>query len=113
MTEEQESRLVSAFEGIAIALHALSEQARRAGLVYWPAQREQREAILTHVETDDEREIKMQGARRRSIAEVIDPNAVEEEEDDYAVGARSRQWLKDHPPTKPETKPTPSGDELA
>lgn len=105
--EEQEERLVIALERIASAFEGVCEEAKRAGVKFWPQQKEQREAVLTRVETDDEREKKMQGARRRTIDEIVDPN-VEEAEEEY-VGARTRQWLQEHPPKK---APTPSGDEL-
>lgn len=108
MTEEQEERLVSAYEGIGKALAGLHEEAKRAGEKLWPDQKPQRETIVTRVETDDERELKLQGVRRRTVAEVIDPNA-EEDEDEY-VGARTKQWLKDHP--QENKAPSPSGEEL-
>jgi hypothetical protein len=106
MTEEQEERLVAACEEIGKALSGLREEAKRAGARYWPQQREQRETVLTRVETDEEREKKMQGARWRLFSEILDPNAVEEEEDE-SVGARSHQWLKEHPPEKPKTPEAP------
>ena len=99
MTEFQEERLIAAYERIGNALFGLYEEAKKAGARYWPQQREQRESIVTRVETDEEREKKIQGARRRLISEVLDPNAVEEE-DEYTIGARTRKWLKDHPPEK-------------
>lgn len=108
MIEELSERLVLAFERIAIAMEGIRDEAKRAGAIYWPQKQVQKEAIVTRVEAEDDREKKMQGARRRTIDEIIDPNVVEAE-DEY-VGARTKQWLKDHPQEK--KAPTPSGEEL-
>jgi hypothetical protein len=106
MTEDREDqfneRLLVSLERIASAFEGLHEEAKRAGAFYWPQKQVQKEAIVTRVETDDERELKMQGARRRTIEEVVDPN-VEESEDEY-VGARTKQWLRDHPVGKIKTE---------
>jgi hypothetical protein len=106
--EEQEERILLALERIACAFEGLRDEAKRAGVFYWPQKQVQKESIVSRVETDGERELKMQGARRRTIDEIVDPN-VEESEDEY-VGERTRQWLKDHPQEK--KAPTPSGEEL-
>lgn len=109
MTEqEQEERLLLALERIACAFEGLRDEAKRAGAVYWPQKQVQKEAIVTRVEEEGERERKLQGARRRTIEEIVDPN-VEESEDEY-VGERTRQWIKDHPHEK--KAPSPSGEEL-
>jgi hypothetical protein len=100
MQEALNERLVIAYERIAIALEGLRDEAKKAGGRYWPPQQPQKEAILTRMETDKERELKNQGARLRTVAEVIDPNAKEEELEDEYIGARTRQWMKEHPPEK-------------
>src|ERR1700677_2485075 len=95
--EELNERFVAAWEGIAKALEGLHDEAKRAGNRYWPCQREQREAIISRVETDEEREKKLQGAWRRTAEEITDPDA---EEGDEVIGERPRQWLRDNPPEK-------------
>lgn len=98
MTEEQNERLVLAFERIASSLEGMHEEAKQAGSRYWPNPKQQREAIVSRVEPDDERARRMQGARRRTIEEVINPDA-EENEEEYTeiIGERTRMWLRDHP----------------
>jgi hypothetical protein len=108
MNETLNERIVIAYERIALALEGLRDEAKKAGAIYWPLPKEQREAVLTRVETDQERELRMQGARRRTIEEVVDPN-VEEPEEEY-IGPRTRQWMKDNPNER--KVPTPSGEEL-
>jgi hypothetical protein len=94
MNEDIEEKLVTAFERIATALEGLNESTRRAGTRYWPEPREQRETKLTRVESEEERERKNQGARRRTIQEIVDPD-IEEDDDEY-IGERTRQYLRDH-----------------
>jgi hypothetical protein len=102
MTEDQEERFVVSFEKIAKALEGIHEEAKRAGSKYWPHPREQRQSVLTRVGEDKERELRLQGARRRTIEEVIDPNI--EEVPDEEIGERTRQWLRDHPQERKEAK---------
>jgi hypothetical protein len=94
--EELIERLVIAHERLAFAMESMRDELRRAGTRYWPQPREQREAVVTKVETDAERERKMQGAKRRTITDALDPN-FDEEESDEIIGERTRQWLRDHP----------------
>ena len=104
MREDQEERIVVSFEKIAVALEGLHDEAKRAGLRFWPQQREQREAIVTRVESDRDRELRLQGARRRSISEITDPVAEEQEEDYEIIGERTRQYLRDHPEERKKTE---------
>jgi hypothetical protein len=83
------ARIASAFEGI-------YNEIRRAGIRYWPSAKEQKQAVLSRVESDDERARRSQGARLRTVAEVIDPTIDDEIPDDF-LGERTRQWLRDHP----------------
>ena len=75
MSSEQKDPLVLAFERIANALEGLHEEAKRAGIRFWPGPKEQKQAVVSKVESDDERAKRNQGARKRTIADVIDPNA--------------------------------------
>jgi hypothetical protein len=74
---DQEERLLLALERIACAFEGLRDEAKRAGAVYWPQKQVQKEAIVSRVETNEDRELKMQGARRRTINEIIDPDVEE------------------------------------
>lgn len=94
MTEDQEERLTCAFSEIAIALKELSDQAKKAGQRYWPEPKEQREAVVSVVETPEERELRRQSGWIRDAKDIIDPTAEEPEE---YIGARTAQWIRDHP----------------
>jgi len=96
MNQEQDERLVVSFEQIAEGLKGIHEELKRAGIRYWPSAKEQKQAVLSRVESDDDRARRNQGARLRTIAEVIDPTIDDEIPDDF-VGERTRQWLRDHP----------------
>ena len=111
MDEQQEERLVIAYEKIAVALGGIHDEVSRAGLRFWPQQREQREAIVTRVESDRDRELRLQGVRRRNISEITDPVAEEQEEDYEVIGERTRQWLRDHPEEKKRAKVNDAGAE--
>jgi hypothetical protein len=109
MREELVERLVISFERLALAVEGLRDEAKKAGLKYWPPQKEQREPILTRNEGDKEKEVRNQGARMRTVQDAVDPEKDDDlEEED--IGPRARQWMKDHPQEK--KVPTPSGDEL-
>jgi hypothetical protein len=121
MKEEQFESIVLSFQSIASALEGLHEELKRAGIRYWPQPREQKEAKLTRVESEDDRSRRSQGARLRTVAEVIDPTIDDEIPDDF-LGERTRQWLRDHPQearkdasaeTAPGGKPDGAGVEAA
>ena len=95
MSSEQKDPLVLAFERIANALEGLHEEAKRAGIRFWPGPKEQKQAVVSKVESDDERAKRNQGARKRTIADVIDPNAEDEDTEEF-IGERTRRWLRDH-----------------
>lgn len=95
MSSEQEDPLVLAFERIANALEGLHEEAKRAGIRFWPGPKEQKQAVVSKVESDDERAKRNQGARKRTIADAIDPNAEDEDTEEF-IGERTRRWLRDH-----------------
>ena len=107
-SEECFERLVMAHERLALAIESFVDEVRRAGMRYWPLPSQQREAVVSRVESEEERELRMQGARRRTVNEVVDPT-VEEVPDEF-IGERTRQWLRDHP--KEVKKSIPSGEDL-
>jgi hypothetical protein len=97
MNEFQEERLVVCFEKIADALGGIHEEVRKAGLRYWPEPGKQREAVVSHVPTEEDKIKERQGIQNESLPieewlNLGDPEGV--------VGERSRQWRKDHPPEK-------------
>ena len=95
MTKDQNDRLVVGFERIASALEGLHEEIRKAGKRYWPEPGQQREVIVSRVQTEEDRIRERQGASLST--EQWLRNLPEPEEDPRIVGERSRQWLKDHP----------------
>ena len=108
MDEDQSERFVQAFERIASALEGIYGEAKQAGTRHWPEQRIQREAVVSRVESDEQRELKQQGARRRTVQEVIDPEAQEQEEEyGEIIGERERQWRRDHTETPKERNAGP------
>lgn len=98
MDDQLLERLVLSFESIAESLKAIHEETKQAGARYWRSPKQQKEAIVSRVEPEDERAKRMQGARRRTIEEIVDPNAEEDEEEyNEIIGERTRQWYRDHP----------------
>jgi hypothetical protein len=106
--EELTERFVRAHERLADAIEGIFSEARSAGVRYWPMPSKQKEAVLSRVESDEERDTRLQGARHRTVQEALDPT-IDEVPDEY-IGERTRQWLRDHP--KEAKKPTLSGEEL-
>jgi hypothetical protein len=111
VTEDQIERLVLSFGKIASALEGLHEEVKKAGTRYWPERKEQREAILTRVQTEEDKIKKIQGIADESISitqwlDIGDP----EGEDEGIVGERSRQWRIDHPKEKAKTSDASSKD---
>jgi hypothetical protein len=95
MKDDEFERLVVSFESIAESLKGLHEEAKRAGIRFWPGPKEQKQAVVSKVESDDERAKRNQGARKRTIADAIDPNAEDEDTEEF-IGERTRRWLRDH-----------------
>lgn len=95
MTKEQDERLVVSFEKIAKALGGLNEQARRAGKRYWPEPREQKEAVVSRVPTEEDKIKERQGSGNNVPIEqwLTDLGPPE---DDEPIGERTRQWIEDH-----------------
>jgi hypothetical protein len=112
MTKEQNDRLVLAFVDIAAALKGLHEEIARAGKRYWPEPGQQREPVLSRVETEEDRARKSLGLADESvdINKWISPDWLDELEDE-PIGERTAQWLRDHPPE--ETKVVNAGAKIA
>ena len=99
MTKDQNERLVVAWERIGIALEGLHEEVSKAGKRYWPEPGQQRESVLTRVETEEDRAKKRLGIADESIPinEWLD---LGDPESDAYIGERTAQWIKDHAPEK-------------
>jgi hypothetical protein len=113
MTKEQNERLVVSFELIAKSLEGLHEEIKQAGTRYWPRPGQQKEAVLSHVPTEEDRIKERQGSGddrpiKEWLSELGDP-----EGDAGIVGERSRQWKIDHPETSPKTKIVNASPEVA
>jgi hypothetical protein len=88
-------RLVVAFESIGESLKGLNESVKRAGNRYWPEPRGPREAILSRVETDEDRAKKALGDTDQPINEWL-TDLGDPEEGDHTFD-RTRQYIRDHP----------------
>lgn len=91
MTKDQEERLVSAWEGIAKGLGDLNEAARSAISKQWPDPREKREAVVTKLETPEEKRKRETGNTTGPIQEWLGEFDSEEE-----IGPRTRAWDEAH-----------------
>jgi hypothetical protein len=110
--QELNEKLVSAIEGIAKALGGLHEEAKQAGKRYWPEPREQREAVLSRVPTEEDRIKERQGAGanvpiEQWLTELGDPEGADSE----YIGEREREWRRTHPEEeKKEQEPNASAE---
>ncbi len=98
MTEDREERLVVSFEKIANALGGLHEEVRKAGKQYWPEPRQQKEAVLSRVPTEEDRIRERQGIDDGMPIDEWLSALGDPEGEAGIVGERSRQWIVDHPP---------------
>lgn len=110
MTKEQNDRLVVAWELIAKSLEGLHEEVKRAGKRYWPEPGQQRESVLTRVETEEDRAKKNLGLADESISinEWLD---IGDPESESYIGERTAQWLRDHHKESKEAKVVDAGPE--
>lgn len=109
MNEGQQERLVLAWERLAVALGDLRDEARKAGERFWPQPKPQREVVVSRVENEEDRANKALGIDdSKTIEQWLDIGPTEE--DDGAIGERTREWLRTHPPVTEETKKTEVGD---
>lgn len=108
MNNEQEERLVAAWEGVARGLGALNETARIAISKQWPKARKQREAVVSKLPTAEEKRQQETGNSTGSIDEWINEFDPEEE-----IGPREREFIarqgKPAPNSKASSKAGGSG----
>jgi hypothetical protein len=110
MNKDQNDRLVVAWELIAKSLGGIHEEISRAGKRFWPEPGQQKEAVLTRVETEEDRAKKRLGLADESIPinEWLD---LGDPESDAYIGERTAQWLRDHPKENKEAKIVDAGSE--
>ena len=101
-------RLAASFDKIAVALEGLHEEARKAGKRYWPEPGQQKEAIVSHVPTEEDRIRERQGIDEGKPIDEWLSDLGDPEGDAGIVGERSRQWILDHPP-ETQVKPQETG----
>ena len=89
MTEDQEERLVSAWEGIAKGLGDLHEIARQAISKQWPEARPTREAVISRLPSAEDKIKAQTGNTDGPIDEWLGEFDPEEE-----IGPREREFLK-------------------
>lgn len=88
MTEEQEERLVAAFEQIATALTGIHDTEEKQFGKQWPERREVREAVYSRIPTEEDRIREEQGASGGSLKEWLTPP------EDEPIGERERAFLE-------------------
>ncbi len=93
-------RIILAFEKIASALEGLHNEVSKAGKRYWPEPGQQKEAILSHVPTEEDRIRERQGIDDGKPIDEWLSDLGDPEGEAGIVGERSRQWIIDHPPEK-------------
>ena len=87
MTEEQEERLVAAFEQIATALTGIHDTEEKQFGKQWPERKQVREAVYSRVPTAEDRIREEQGASGGSLEEWLTPP-------DEPIGERERAFLE-------------------
>jgi hypothetical protein len=100
MNEEVIERLAASFDKIASSLEGLHNEVSKAGKRYWPEPGQQKEAIVSHVPTEEDRIRERQGVGKDVPIEQWLSDLGDPEEEAGIVGERSRQWIIDHPPEK-------------
>ena len=99
MTDDQlnafAERFVLSFEKIGAALEGLNETYRRHYERSYPERREVREAVVTRVQTEEDRIREAQGSSSKPLDQWL--SDVEDEEEGHEfVGVREREWLDAH-----------------
>lgn len=102
MTEDQEERLVSAWEGIAKGLGDLHEAARSSISKQWPEAKERREAIVSRVPTAEDKIKQKTGNTDGPVDEWLGEFDPEEE-----LGPREKEFLAGQAKQSTSTKATP------
>jgi hypothetical protein len=114
MTEDQQNafveRFVLSWEKLAAALEGLNETYRRQFEKHHPERPQRREAVVSRVQTEEDRLREAQGASTQPLNDWLSEVEDEEEGREF-VGVREREWLDAHPGQKPEKAETgPKGD---
>lgn len=93
MTEDQNERLVLAYEKLAEALVTLNDTGKRFYNSVFPEQHGPREAIVSHVPSEEDRLLEDQGATdRRPIREWLGGIPIDDPDED--IGPREREFLE-------------------
>jgi hypothetical protein len=111
MTDDQMNafveRFVLSFEKIGTALEGLDETYRRHLDKLYPARAERREAVVTRVQTEEDRIREAQGSSAKPLDQWLSEVEEEEEEREY-IGVRERVWLDGQ--KRKQTEEKPAGD---
>jgi hypothetical protein len=91
MTEDQEERLVYAFEKIATALVGIHDTKEKQFVKQWPERKEAREAVYSRVPNEEDLIREQQGASNESLDDWL---TVPEEE--QYIGEREKEFLARH-----------------
>jgi len=97
MTDDQMNafveRFVLSFEKMATALEGVCEIYRQEFSRRYPKRGEVREAVITHVPSEEDRIRESQGATDQTLSEWL----TEQFGEGGDVGDREREWLETHP----------------
>ncbi len=91
MTEDQQERLVAAWEGVARGLGELNETARRAISKQWPDSRERSDAIVTRIPTAEDKIRAQTGNTTEPIEEWL--SGFDDDDDKEEMGPREKEFL--------------------
>ena len=101
MNGKQDERFVLACEAIAEGLKGIHEELRKAGNRYWPEPKPQRESIVSRIPNEEDKAKESLGLDGKPLTAWLTLED-EDDEDDGAIGERTKQWLRDHPKEAPE-----------
>jgi hypothetical protein len=106
MTEEQEERIVSAFEQIATALTGIYDTKEKQFAKQWPERKEAREAVYSRVPNEEDLIREQLGASNEPLEEWL----TVPEEEGY-IGEREKEFLAKQAAATASTQETSSEDQ--
>ncbi len=109
MTDEQQERLVKAFEDMADAARRIARSheglelsAKKAVDSLWPEPKQPRQAVVSHVQTEEEKLRERQQGTEQSTPDWLNGDF---------IGERERAWIAEHPKEEPAQQKSSPGPE--
>ncbi len=94
MTNDQEERLVLAFEQIAIALTGIDGTQQRQFAKQWPKRKKVREAVVTRIPSEEDRIREQHGSGTQPIEQWYSDLCEEDEAGNETIGPREREFRR-------------------